>query len=91
MLITKQKLTLLNVVRREGVKKDGEKFLFYSASFLDNESNVVKMNLNNDLSKNVGITAKLDVAKQVPCEIDFALYQSGFNLKGTVVKIELSK
>jgi hypothetical protein len=89
MLIAKQKLTLLNAIKKQGIKKDGQPYLFYTASLLDSESNVLKMNLSNELSKNTALTTKLDTAKQVPCTIDFSIYQSGFNLKGTVVKIDL--
>jgi len=88
MLIVKQKSTLLNAIKKQGIRKDGQPYLFYTVSLLDSESNVLKMNLSNELSKNLALTTKLEVAKQVPCTIDISVYQSGFNLKGTIVKIE---
>jgi hypothetical protein len=81
-------LTLLNAQKREGVKKDGTKYMFYSVSFLDSESNVLKMNLGDKLNKDTVLTGRLENAHQVPVVIDLALYQTGFNLKGTVVKID---
>jgi hypothetical protein len=89
MIIQKQKLTLLSAFKREGTKKEGGAYMFYTGNFLDSESNVLKMNLSNELSNNSTLTAKLVTAKQVPCVVDLSIYQSGFNLKGTVVKIEL--
>jgi len=89
MLIVKQKLTLLKVAKREGTKKDGSPYLFYGADFLDNDSNVLRMNLNNNLSADKELTKKLEGARQIPCIVDFNLTAAGFNLKGTVVKVEL--
>jgi hypothetical protein len=88
MLIVKQKMTLANAVRREGMRKDGTKFLFYSLTLMDGEANVIKLNLSNELSEDKNLTAKLSTLKLAPCTIDITLYQSGFTLKGTVVKIE---
>jgi len=89
MLIPNQKIKLLRAVRHEGKKKSGDPYLFYSASFLDSESNVLKMNLSNELSQDIALTKKLDTAKEVPVSIDVVIYQSGFNLRGTVVNMEL--
>ena len=62
MLIKNQKVKMLKCVRHEGVKKNGEKYLFYSASFLDEGSNVLRMNFSNSLSANTELTSKLDDA-----------------------------
>jgi len=88
MLIPKVKLTLLNAMRREGTRKDGQPYLFYAISFLDSESNVLKMNLGNELSKNKTLTTKLDISKQIPCTVDIMIHPTGFNLKGTIVKVD---
>jgi len=89
MLIKNQKVKLLRAVRHEGTKKNGEKYLFYSASFLDDGANVIKMNFSNSLSEDKKITDKVDNVKEVPVAIDFQIYQSGFQLRGTVVDIVL--
>ena len=89
MLIQGIKIKLLRAVRHEGVKKNGEKYLFYSASFLDDGANVIKMNFSNQLSENKKITDKIDGIKEIPVTIDFQIYQSGFSLRGTVVDIAL--
>jgi len=89
MLVKQQKIKLLRAVRHEGKKKNGDEYLFYSASFLDDESNVLKMNLSNEMSKNLKVTKILDTAKEIPVIIDVVIYQSGFNLRGTVVNLEL--
>jgi len=89
MLVQNIKLKMLNAVRRSGLKKSGEAYMFYAGTFLDEQSNVIKMNLSNALSGETGLTKKLDVAKEVPVSVDVAIYQSGFNLRGTIVKLTL--
>jgi hypothetical protein len=89
MLIKQQKIKLLRAVRHQGQKKNGDDYLFYSGSWLDDESNVLKMNLSNELSKDIKVTKILDTAKELPVIIDVVVYQSGFNLRGTVVKLEV--
>jgi hypothetical protein len=89
MHIKDVKVKLLNAIKKQGNKKTGEPYLFYTANFLDESSNVVRLNLSNQLSVDPILTKKLDNAKEVPCIIDIQIYQSGFNLKGSVVKMVL--
>lgn len=88
MVIKNQEVVLLRAVKHEGKKQTGEPFLFYSGTFLDAESNVVRMNFNNALSANPAIQKQLETANQITVNIDFTLYQSGFNLKGTITGID---
>ena len=87
MLVQGLKTKLLRAVKHEGVKKTGEKYLFYSASFLDEGANVIKMNFSNQLSENKKVAEKYENSKEIPVTIDFQIYQSGFNLRATVVDI----
>lgn len=88
MVIKNIKVVLLNAKRHEGKKKDNSPFLFYAGTLLDDESNVIKVNFSNALSADTKIQKYLDEAQQVPVSIDLSVYQSGFNLRGTIVGID---
>jgi len=88
MVIKNQKVVLLNAKRFEGIKKDGKPFLFYTGTFLDEESNVLKVNFSNAISADAKIQKVLNEAQQIPVSIDLSVYQSGFNLRGTIVAID---
>jgi len=88
MVIKNIKVVLLNAKRQEGTKKDGKPFLFYAGTFLDEESNVLKVNFSNAISADTKITKILDEVQQTPVSIDLSVYQSGFNLRGTITAID---
>jgi len=88
MLIKNQKVNLLTIVKREGVRgSDKKPYLFYQGSFLDEQAKVIQMNLSNDLSADSNAIAKLIPLRNVAATIDFEVFQSGFSLKGVVVRI----
>ena len=91
MIIKNQKVVLLNARKHEGVKKDGKPFLFYAGTFLDDESNVLKVNFSNALSADSKIQKALIEAQQIPVSIDLSVYQSGFNLRGTITGIDFEE
>jgi hypothetical protein len=89
VLIKNIDLQLLKVVKREGISKKGNAYLFFDGRFLDQEGDVINLKINNKIAENTTQVAKLLSVKNVECNVDLALYPSGFNLKGTVVKIDL--
>jgi hypothetical protein len=88
MIIKNIKLRLLSARRFSGVGKDGKPYDFYGCTFLDEESKVIKLNLSGALSKDTGLTSKLDVIKESPAIVDISLHQTGFRLNGTIVKLD---
>jgi len=91
MIIKNLQIVLLNAKRQEGTKKDGKPFLFYAGTFLDEESNVLKVNFSNAISADTKITKILDDIQQTPVSITLSIYQSGFNLRGTITGIDFQK
>jgi len=90
MLVKKQKVNLLTLTKREGVSKSTkEPYMFYQATFLDEDAKVITMNLNRKLSENVALMTKTASLRNVAAEIDFSLNQSGFKLTGTVADLRV--
>jgi hypothetical protein len=89
MILKNQDLTLLNMSKKEGVSRQGAPYLFYEGKFMDDEGNISSLKLGKDILGNAKLLAQLMTLKNTPVTLDLALYPTGFNLKGTIVKIEV--
>jgi len=89
MTLKNSDLTLLTVIKREGISKQGLPYLFYQGRFLDDEGNVCELKFAKSVVDDSPLISKLMTVKNKPVTIDVSIYKSGFNLKGTVSKIEI--
>jgi len=88
MVIENIKVRLLRANKLQGIDKGGKPYMFYVANVIDEDANVLKINLSNALSNDSGLAQKLEELKDKIVTISLALRQSGFNLKGTIVKLD---
>jgi len=90
MIIKDQKFTLLKVEHKSGVAKTSKKdYSFYTATCIDSDANVFKMNLNDAIMKdeksrdlvmgllNVSIVAEIEVK---PKGFDFSVQLNDFDV-----------
>jgi hypothetical protein len=89
MILKKQDLTMLNMSKKEGVSRQGSPYLFYEGKFIDDEGNICSLKLGKNVLEDEQLLLQLLTAKNKEVTLDLALYPTGFNLKGTIVKIEL--
>jgi hypothetical protein len=87
MILKNAELTLLNIIKREGISKLGKPYLFYEGKFVDDEGNVCNLKIGKPIIDNPAEITKLLVLKNVEVTADVSLYPSGFLLKGTIAKI----
>lgn len=90
MQIKNVKITLLKVVKKEGVgKKSGKPYLFYVATVVDEESNVMQFNIADSV---VSQPAKLNALLGIRNEeivVSFKLLPKGnFDLGASIVSID---
>ena len=88
MVVKNQKMIFLKSKLHQGTK-GSKPYLFYDVSLMDDEQNTIKVNLSNELCVNKALISKMATAKLSPCSVDLVIYQSGFSLKGTVVRLEI--
>jgi len=88
MLLKDNDLNLLSASKREGITKTGKPYLFYVGRFLDADGDVLNLKFGKVVINDETIALKLLSVKNVPVTVDVALYPVGFNLTGTVVKID---
>ena len=89
MILKSAELNLLKVEKREGISKLGKNYLFYEGKFLDDEGDVLSLKIGKQVTDVPALITKLLAVKNVEVVVDVALYPTGFNLKGTIVKIDL--
>jgi len=89
MILKNQDLTMLNMNKKEGISRQGAKYLFYEGKFLDDEGNICSLKLGKQILEDEQLLLQLLSAKNVQVTLDLELYPTGFNLKGTIAKIEL--
>jgi hypothetical protein len=92
MIVKNQKFTLLKVEHKSGVAKTSKKdYSFYSATCIDAEANVFKMNLSDtimsDEKQKKEILALLNV--QIVAEID--IKPKGFDFGITLVDFDVTE
>jgi len=75
--------------KKEGVSRQGSPYLFYEGKFIDDEGNICSLKLGKEVLEDAELLQRLMSAKNVQVTLDLALYPTGFNLKGTIAKIEL--
>ncbi len=80
---------MLNMNKREGISRQGKPYLFYEGKFIDDEGNICSLKLGKKVTDNEQQVLQLLSAKNVEVTLDLALYPTGFNLKGTIDKIEI--
>jgi len=91
MRVTDLKLVLLKADKRQGTSKDGKEYLFYVATFLDENAKVITLKLGTDIVNNSTDLNAVLSRKTGPVTIDMNLYPSGFKLAGVVTRLESSK
>jgi len=89
MLLKKQDLQLIKVEKREGISKQGKPYLFYVGKFIDGDGDTAQLKFVNEVVADSKLVAKLMTAHNVPVSVDISIYSSGFNLKGSIVSIDL--
>jgi len=88
MIIKDIKVKLLRADKLQGMSKEGKPFMFYVAHLLDEDANVLRLNLSNDLSNDSGLTSKLEDLREKIVTVSISLRQSGFGFKANVVKLD---
>jgi len=89
MLLKNQDLRMLSMSKKEGISRQGTPYLFYEEKFIDDDGNICSLKLGKEILDNEQLLLKLLSAKNVEVTLDLALYPTGFNLKGTIAKIQL--
>lgn len=82
-------LTLLKVVLKSGVgKKTGKPYSFYQAEMADEDLNKFNFILGRDVEVEGQIPEEIIEAKKVPCHVDIEFLPKGFDIGGTIVRID---
>jgi len=84
-------LTLLKAENKAGVGKTSNKpYDFYVATVIDEDSNVFKFNLSDDLVKENGADT-LKALRNVPITAEVRFVPKGFDVAGTLVSFDISE
>jgi len=86
MLVKEIPLTLLKVVKKEGVgKNSGKPYSFSVATVIDEESNVFQLNLHDSLHTQSGLTELRHAS--IVADIEFK--PKGFDIAGTLTNFDV--
>jgi len=80
-------LTLLKVENKSGVGKTSQKpYDFNTATVVDEDANVFKLNISDEVSTHYG--AEILSFRNVPVEVSIEFRPKGFDIAGTISKLE---
>jgi hypothetical protein len=90
MIVKNVDLTLLKLVKKEGVgKKSGKDYLFYNASIVDADANVFGFILDEKIVSDSKKLADLLSAKNVSARADIRFSPKGFDVGGTILALDI--
>jgi len=88
MKIQNLPLTLLKVENKSGVgKTSGKAYDFFVATLIDEDSDVFKFNISDDLASSKGKDSLLDL-RNVPISAQVNFKPKGFDVAGTLVDFD---
>jgi hypothetical protein len=89
MILKNVKLNLLKGIKREGITKSGEPYLFYMGKFLDEEGQISELKISQNVVDDKKLLDSIMSTVNEPCTVDVVFNPSGFVFRGSVAKIVL--